>query len=109
MFEETGDGNKTIIMPLTRVNNVEGIGRSINTAYTVNDVVWVDNNRKVVLKCVTAGTTNSDELDVSNKVVGDNITDGTVVWKVYDRIFEVDIFSSNGHIVFPDGSEFWIE
>lgn len=94
LYEEDTSGNKTIIMPVTRVNNVEGIGRIASTAYAVGDVVYVDNNKKVALKCTTGGTTSSSELDVSSKAIGASVTDGGVVWKVVNRIGEVQ--SVNG-------------
>ena len=85
MYETKENGDKVIKLPVTRVNNVEGIGRSASAAYVVGDVVYVDNNKKVALKCTTAGTTSSGELDVSNKAIGDTVTDGSVVWKVIAR------------------------
>ena len=94
LYEEDASGNKTIIMPVTRVNNVEGIGRSANAAYVVGDVVYVDNNKKVALKCTTAGTTSSSELDVSSKVIGNTVTDGGVKWQVCNRTS--DVTSVNG-------------
>lgn len=88
-YEEAENGDKVINLPVTRVNNVEGIGRSANTAYVVGEVVYVDNNKKVALKCTTAGTTSADELDVSGNNIGDTITDGTVVWQVCNRTSNV--------------------
>lgn len=85
MFETKENGDKVIKMPISRANNIEGIGRSANTAYVVGDVVYVDNNKKVALKCVTGGTTSSSELDVSNKAIGSSVTDGSVIWQVVNR------------------------
>ena len=94
MYETKENGDKVIKLPVTRVNNVEGIGRSASAAYVVGDVVYVDNNKKVALKCTTAGTTSSSELDVSSKAIGSSVTDGSVVWQVVNRIGEVQ--SVNG-------------
>lgn len=84
-YEELANGDKVINLPITRANNVEGLGRSANTAYVVGDVVYVDNNKKVALKCTTTGTTSNTELDVSNRAVGESVKDGSVVWKVVSR------------------------
>ena len=81
----TEEGNAKVALPYTRVNNVEGIGRSANTAYAVGDIVYVDNNKKVALKCTTAGTTSSGELDVSSKAIGETVADGSVVWEMISR------------------------
>ena len=94
MFETKENGDKVIKMPISRANNIEGIGRSANAAYAVGDVVYVDNNKKVALKCTTGGTTSSGELDVSNKAIGDTVADGSVVWEVVNRIGKVQ--SVNG-------------
>lgn len=94
MYETKENGDKVIKLPVTRVNNVEGIGRSASTAYAVGDVVYVDNNKKVALKCTTAGTTSSSELDVSSKAIGSSVTDGSVVWQVCNRTS--DVTSVNG-------------
>lgn len=93
-YEEAENGDKVINLPVTRVNNVEGLGRSANTAYVVNDVVYVDNNKKVALKCTQAGTTSSSELNVSTASIGNTITDGTVKWQVCNRTS--DVTSVNG-------------
>ena len=39
------NGDKVIHLPMTRVNNVEGIGRIANAVYSVGEVVYVDNNK----------------------------------------------------------------
>ena len=94
MFETKKNGDKVIKMPISRVNNIEGIGRSISTAYAVGDIIYVDNNKKVALKCTTAGTTSSSELNVSTASIGKVITDGTVKWQVCNRTS--DVTSVNG-------------
>lgn len=93
-YEELANGDKVINLPITRANNVEGLGRSANTAYVVGDVVYVDNNKKVALKCTQAGTTSNSELIVSTASIGDVITDGTVKWQVCNRTS--DVTSVNG-------------
>lgn len=86
VFYNTEDnGDKTIYLPITRANNVEGLGRSANTSYSVGDVVYTDNNMQVALKCTTAGTTSDSELDISTNVVGDSVADGGVAWSVVSR------------------------
>lgn len=84
-YEELANGDKVINLPVTRANNVEGLGRSASTTYVVGDVVYVDNNKKVALKCIQEGATSSNELDVSNAEVGSNVNDGSVVWEVVPR------------------------
>jgi hypothetical protein len=93
-YEELANGDKVINLPITRANNVEGLGRSANTAYVVGDVVYVDNNKKVALKCTQAGTTSSSELNVSTASIGNVITDGTIKWQVCNRTS--DVTSVNG-------------
>ena len=108
LYEEASNGDKTIILPVTRVNNVEGLGRIANAKYSVGDVVYVDNNQKVALKCTTAGTTSSSELDVSSKAIGASVTDGSVTWQVCNRTSDVtSVNGQTGDVVvdtFPVGS-----
>ena len=85
-YEELANGDKVINLPVTRANNVEGLGRSASTAYAVGDVVYVDNNKKVALKCIQEGTTSGNELDVGNVDIGSNINDGSVIWEVVLRV-----------------------
>lgn len=96
MYETKENGDKVIKLPITRANNVEGIGRSTNTAYVVGDVVYVDNNKKVALICTTDGTTSSGELDVSNKAIGNTVSDGSVKWQVVNRAFDIVPVTSGG-------------
>ena len=49
------------------------------TSYIAGAVV---NKGQIVLKCTTAGTTDSTVLDLSGVSVGDTLTDGTVEWEV---------------------------
>ena len=109
-YEELANGDKVINLPVTRVNNIEGIGRSANTAYVVNDVVYVDNNKKVALKCATAGTTSNSELNVSTANIGDTVTDGSVVWQVCNRTSDVtSVNGKTGDVVvdLPVGHMYW--
>lgn len=56
-----------------------------NKAYAVGNVVYVDSNLSVALKCTTAGTTSNTELDISGVSVGSSVEDGSVVWEVVSR------------------------
>ena len=62
-----------------------------NTTYNIGDVVCNKSNLKVALKCRTGGTTSSGELDISTKVVGESVSDGSVVWKVVSRDLSEEI------------------
>jgi hypothetical protein len=62
-----------------------------NTSYAVGNVVYDKSNLSVALKCTTAGTTSSSELDISTKAVGDTVTDGSVVWEVVKRDVSQDV------------------
>ena len=94
LYEEASNGDKTIIMPVTRVNNVEGLGRSANTKFVAGEVVYVDNYKKIALKCIVGGTTGTGELDVSSKAIGETVKDGSVTWQVCNRTS--DVTSVNG-------------
>lgn len=80
------EGNAVADLPITRVDNVEGIGRIANTKYAIGDTVYVDNNMKVVLVCVSSGITDEKELNISNAEIGTTIKDGTVVWRIERRL-----------------------
>lgn len=51
------------------------------TAYTLNQFVHRGN---IYLKCTTAGTTATTALSLNDVQIGDSLTDGTVVWEVFD-------------------------
>lgn len=109
-YEELANGDKVINLPVTRANNVEGLGRSANTAYVVGDVVYVDNNKKVALKCTQAGITSNAELNISNNNIGDTVTDGSVVWQVCNRTSDVtSVNGKTGDVVvdLPVGHMYW--
>lgn len=69
----------------TSVDQVVGLGRRKSTKYEVSDVVYIDTNLSVALKCTQTGTTSNTELDISGNNIGDTVTDGGVVWKVIER------------------------
>ena len=52
-----------------------------NFEYSLDDVVRWGN---VKLKCTTAGKTNTTSIVLTDKVVGDTVTDGTCVWELVD-------------------------
>lgn len=81
----TEEGNAKVALPYTRVNNVEGIGRSTNTYYNVGDVVYADDNKKVALKCIVEGRTSEHELDLATAKIGDEISDRDVKWLLISR------------------------
>lgn len=49
------------------------------TSYNINETV---NKGQVVLKCITAGITDKEAIDLSAVSVGDTVTDGTAEWQV---------------------------
>ncbi len=79
--------------------------RQANTAYAEGAIMF-DTQLALHpdwrLECTTAGTTGDSLLDLTGKVLGDNITDGTVVWTI-KRLFttEGDFFEidTNGGIM----------
>lgn len=100
-----GDYHKMYIENVAE--QVVGLGRRPNTAYTAGDVVSCSTNNQLNLVCTTAGTTATTDLDISSKNVGDTITDGTVVWSCFSRMqagvpVGFEFFSTNPNI--PAGS-----
>lgn len=57
-----------------------------NTAYIVGDVT---KKAGKTLKCVTAGTTKEETLDLSSVSVGNTITDGTVTWVIINPYIQL--------------------
>ena len=53
-----------------------------NFEYSLDDVVRWGN---VKLKCTTAGKTSSTSIVLTDRVVGDTVTDGTCVWELVDQ------------------------
>ena len=92
-------GNTIIDMPVTRVNNVEGLGRNPGTAYSVGDVVMCSGSKQLQLICTTAGTTSTADLDISANSAGDTINDGTVTWVVAKRNY----FNTSGALPIANG------
>ena len=86
-LEEQGNYKKHYFK--TSADQIVGLGRMKNTAYTIGDIVYVDNNQKIALKCIVGGQTNNAEIDLSNAVVGSFVTDGDVQWNVINRGLDV--------------------
>lgn len=96
----TNENNDTIIdMPVTRENCVEGLGRIRGTAYSVGDVALCAGSMSLQLICTAAGTTSTDELDITGKAAGDSIVDGTVTWIVAKRNY----FDNSGILPISEG------
>lgn len=96
----TNENNDTIIdMPVTRENCVEGLGRIRGTAYSVGDVALCAGSQSLQLICTASGTTSTNELDITDKAVGDTITDGTVTWVVAKRNY----FDNSGTLPIANG------
>lgn len=56
--------------------------RILNTTYAVGDVVACAYHADLQLRCIQAGTTTNQTLNTSQVVAGQELTDGTVKWKV---------------------------
>ena len=77
-----------------------------NTAYTVGDVVKESGK---TLKCITAGTTKIDTLNLSSASIGSTVTDGTVTWTVINPYESITEWKSGntyteGQLVLHDGA-----
>lgn len=83
------DGMTATDMPVTRVNNVEGIGRVMGATYYPGDVVYADTNNAIALICTAGGVTSSEEIDFSGVVVGGTVEDGGVVWLAIARGYAI--------------------
>ena len=74
----------------TLLNSYEHINLQKLTAYTVGQIVYSPNlPSNLYLVCITAGTTGATEPDFTNISGGGSSTtiqDGTVEWKVVDKI-----------------------
>jgi len=57
--------------------------RQPNTNYNVNDIAY-HNSLPVgwYLQCITAGTSNNNNLIINNPSIGNTINDGTLTWKI---------------------------
>lgn len=91
LVSKNAEGNTVVHLPMTRANNIEGLGRLKETSYAVNDIVFADSNQQIILKCITAGKTTNSELNIASVSVGGTITDGTVVWLVLKREYAAEV------------------
>ena len=85
LVSTTEDGTTKVVLPISRANNIEGLGRYKGTQYTVGDTVYVDSNMKIALACITGGVTSQNEIDFTNTNAGETIQDGGVVWLAINR------------------------
>lgn len=86
--------------------------------YVAGDIVYSKNlNKGCYLLCKQGGTTGDSEPQLVNKNVGETVTDGSVVWTVQKYVSNSEVgneankipkYNTSGHLVLPDGSEFWI-
>lgn len=77
-----------------------------NTAYAVGDVV---KKAGKTIKCITAGTTKKDALNLSTASIGNTISDGTVTWTVINPYESITEWKSGntyteGELVLYDGA-----
>lgn len=106
LADETAEKNPTAARALAPANVYKLCNfRIISAAYEVGDVVACAYHADLQLKCTQPGTTSANPLDTSGAYAGQEITDGTVKWKV-EKVSSV--FNDEGHLVFPNGTEFWI-
>lgn len=52
-----------------------------NKSYVLGQFVYKGN---IYLRCTTAGTTSQNSVSLNNLNIGDTVSDGTVVWEVFD-------------------------
>lgn len=99
LFSTDTLGNRYLVMPITRVENVYGVGRSLLSPYIEGDIVKVESNKSVELRCIQSGITSNSEINAYGKKFGDTIEDGTVVWEVIEKVMSVDEnFADSGNI-----------
>lgn len=77
-----------------------------NTTYAVGDIV---KKAGKTIKCITAGTTKKDTLNLSSASIGSTITDGTVTWTVINPYESMTEWKSGntyteGQLVLYDGA-----
>ena len=77
-----------------------------NTAYAVGDIV---KKAGKTIKCITAGTTKKDALNLSTTSIGSTISDGTVTWTVINPYESITEWKSGnayteGELVLYDGA-----
>lgn len=99
LFSTDTSGNRYLVMPITRVENVYGVGRSLLSPYIEGDIVKVESNKAIELRCIQSGITSSSEINAWGKKFGDTIEDGTVIWEVIEKVMSVDDnFADSGNI-----------
>lgn len=77
-----------------------------NTSYAVGDVA---KKAGKTIKCITAGTTKKDALNLSTASIGSTVTDGTVTWTVINPYESITEWKSGntyteGQLVLHDGA-----
>lgn len=87
---KNGTSNDKLVTPKLARLGQTATNRLPNTAYVVGNIVYDRSNLSVALKCTQAGTTSNTELDISGKVVGGSVTDGSVEWKIIERSNALD-------------------
>ena len=70
-----------------------------NTAYIVGDVT---KKAGKTLKCVTAGTTKEETIDLSSVSVGNTITDGTVTWVIINPYIQLSEWKAGSEYSISD-------
>lgn len=77
-----------------------------NTSYSVGTIV---KKKGIFLRCKTAGTTATTELNLSSTTVGSTITDGSVTWAVINPYIQLSEWKTSneyavGDVVTYDGA-----
>ena len=77
-----------------------------NTAYKDGDIV---KKAGKTIKCITAGTTKKDTLNLYSASIGSTVTDGTVTWTVINPYESITEWKSGntyteGELVLHDGA-----
>ena len=77
-----------------------------DTSYSVGNIVM---KKGIFLRCKTAGTTATTELNLSTVVVGSAITDGSVTWAVINPYIQLSEWKASseytiGDVVTYDGA-----
>lgn len=77
-----------------------------NTSYSVGNIV---KKKGIFLRCKTAGTTSTTELNLSSTTVGSTINDGSVAWVVINPYIQLSEWKASneytvGDVVTYDGA-----